>query len=200
MIAVIRSELYRLATTRSSALSLSAFSIFGASLSVFGADFWALLAGVGAFGFGVTGVSQHYQHRTAVLLCLARPQRVSVLAGQLITTFVLSLGLTAVSGLIVPILWNWKWYLVTLMVAPLMAVFGAAAAAIVRRATFLFVGCTAWIVFVEAMYGKLREPLPFSTYLDAASGDMNKLLLLLGWTLAAIAGAAFAVRRDLSGD
>jgi hypothetical protein len=61
-------------------------------------------------------------------------------------------------------------------------------------------GCTAWIVFVEAMYGKLQEPLPFSAYVDAASGNLNKLLLLLGWTLAAIAGAVVAVRRDLNGD
>jgi ABC-2 type transport system ATP-binding protein len=200
MIAVIRSDLYRLATTRSSALSLSAVSVCGVMLSVVGADFWALLAGVGAFGFGATGVSQHYQHRTALLLFLARPQRVSVLAGQLVTALVVSLGFTAVSGLIVPILWNWKWYLVTLMVAPLMAVFGAAMATIARRGTFLFVGCTAWIVFVEAMYGKLQEPLPFSAYVDAASGNMNKLLLLLGWALAAIAGAVVAVRRDLNGD
>lgn len=158
MITVIRSELYRLATTRSSALSLSAFSLSGAVLSVFGADFWALLAGVGAFGFGAAGVSQHYLHHTVVLLHLARPRRVSVLAGQLVTALIVSLGFTAASGLAVPILWNWEWYAVTLVVAPLMAVFGAAAAAIARRATFLFVGCTAWVVFVEAMYGKLQEP------------------------------------------
>ena len=29
---------------------------------------------------------------------------------------------------------------------------------------------------------------------------MKKLLLLLGWVLVAIAGAVFAVRRDLNGD
>jgi len=79
-------------------------------------------------------------------------------------------------------------------------VLGAAAAVIARSATFLFVGFAAWIVFVEAMYGKLQEPLPFSAYLDAASGDVQKLVILLGWTGATIIGAGFAVRRDLNGD
>jgi len=85
------------------------------------------------------------------------------------------------------------------VVAPLMAVLGAAGAAIARSATFLFVGFATWIVFVEAMYGKLQEPLPFSAYLDAAGGDVRKLMILLGWILAAIAGAVLAVRRDLNG-
>ena len=200
MIAVVRSELYRLSTVRSSAFSLAICTGAGILLGMIGSDFWALLAGVGAFGFGVTGVSQHFQHRTAVLLYLARPRRVRVLLGQLVTTVIVGVGFTAASGLGVLLQGNQERYLITLMVAPIMAVLGAAAAAIVRSATFLFVGFVAWIIFVEAMYGKLQEPLPFSAYLDAASGDMRKLVLLIGWTLATIAGAAFAIRRDLNGD
>jgi hypothetical protein len=200
MIAVVRSELYRLSMTRSNALSLSVFTAFGVILSVIGDDFWALLAGVGAFGFGAIGVSQHYQHRTAVLLYLARPRRIRVLLAQLVTAVIVSFGFTAVSGGLVLIQGDRDRYLITLVVAPIMAVLGAAAAAIARSATFLFVGFAAWILFVEAMYGKLQDPLPFSAYLDAAGGDVRKLLILLAWTLAAVIGAIFAVRRDLTGD
>ncbi|GID96307.1 hypothetical protein ACFQFC_08770 [Amorphoplanes digitatis] len=200
MIAVVRSELYRLSTVRSSALSLAVFGAFGIVLSMIGTDMWALLAGVGAFGFGVTGVSQHYQHRTAVLQYLARPRRILVLLGQLVTAVIVSLGFAAVSGVIVLVQGDRERYLITLLVAPLMAVLGAAAAAIVRSATFLFIGFAAWVLFVEAMYGKMQEPLPFSAYLDAATGDVRKLLILLCWTLATIVGAIFAIRRDLSGD
>ena len=200
MIAVVRSELYRLSTIRSTALSLSIFSAFGILLSLIGSDFWALLAGVGAFGFGATGVSQHYQHRTSVLLYLARPRRIRVLFAQLITAVLVSFVFTAVSGGVVLIQGNRERYLITLVVAPLMAVLGAAGAAIARSSTFLFVGFATWILFVEAMYGKMQEPLPFSAYLDAASGDVRQLLILLAWILATIVGAIFAVRRDLTGD
>ena len=200
MIAVVRSELYRLATIRSSALSLAVFTGFGIVLSMVGSDFWALLAGVGAFGLGVTGVSQHYQHRTAVLIYLARPQRIRVLLAQLVTTLIVGTGFTVVSGLLVLIQGNRERYLITLLVAPVMALLGAAAAAIVRSATFLFIGFATWVLFVEAMYGKMQEPLPFSAYLDAASGDEKKMLILLGWTLATMIGAAFAIQRDLNGD
>ena len=55
MTAVVRSELYRLATIRSSALSLAIFTCLGTILGMIGSDFWALLAGVGAFGFGSSG-------------------------------------------------------------------------------------------------------------------------------------------------
>jgi len=200
MIAVVRSELYRLSTTRSNALSLAIFSGLGVALGTIGADFWALLAGVGAFGFGVTGISQHYQHRTAVLLYLARPRRILVLLAQLVTAVIVSVGFTAVSGAVVLIQGDRDRYLITLVVAPIMAVLGAAAAAIARSATFLFVGFAAWILFVEAMYGKLQQPLPFSAYLDAASGDVHKLVILLGWTGATVVGAIIAIRRDLNGD
>jgi hypothetical protein len=200
MIAVVRSELYRLSTVRSSALSLFLFTAFGIILSVVGADFWALLAGAGAFGLGATGVSQHYQHRTVVLLYLTRPRRIRVLLGQLITALIVSLGFTAVSGVVVLIQGDRERYLITLVVAPLMALLGAAGAAIARNATFLFIGFGTWILFVEAMYGKMQQPLPFSAYLDAASGDVHKLVILVGWTVAAAIGAIFAVRRDLNGD
>lgn len=200
MIEVVRSELYRLSTVRSSAMSLAVFTAAGILLSLVGSDFWALLAGVGAFGFGVTGVSQHYQHRTAVLLYLARPRRLRVLLGQLVTALIVSVGFTAVSGGVVFVQGSRERFLITLVVAPILALLGAAAAAIVRSATFLFVGFAVWVIFVEAMYGKMQEPLPFSAYLDAATGDVKKLLILLGWTLATIVGAAFAIRRDLNSD
>ncbi|AGZ41358.1 hypothetical protein [Actinoplanes friuliensis] len=200
MIEVVRSELYRMSTVRSSAMSLAVFTAAGILLSLVGSDFWALLAGVGAFGFGVTGVSQHYQHRTAVLLYLARPRRLRVLLGQLVTALIVSVGFTAVSGGVVFVQGSRERFLITLVVAPILALLGAAAAAIVRSATFLFVGFAVWVIFVEAMYGKMQEPLPFSAYLDAATGDVKKLLILLGWTLATIVGAAFAIRRDLNSD
>lgn len=200
MIAVVRSELYRLSTIRSSAMSIAVFTGFGILLSMISSDMWALLAGVGAFGLGVTGVSQHYRHRTAVLLCLARPRRALVLLAQLVTTLLVGFAFTAVSGALVLIQGNRERYLITLVVAPLMALLGAALAAVVRSATFLFIGFATWTLFVEAMYGRMQEPLPFSAYLDAASGDPKKLLILLGWTLAAIVAAIFAIRRDLNGD
>src|SRR6185436_1589853 len=131
---------------------------------------------------------------------LARPQRIRVLLAQLVTALLVSLGFTLVSGLLVLIQGNPERYLITVLVAPIMALLGAAGAAVARSATFLFVGFATWILFVEAMYGRMQEPLPFSAYLDAASGDPRKLLILLGWTLAAIVGASLAVRRDLNGD
>ena len=200
MIAVVRSELHRLSTVRSSAMSLSVFTAAGVLLSMIGSDFWALLAGVGAFGFGATGIAQHYQHRTAVLLYLARPQRIRVLLGQFVTAVIVSLGFTVVSGLLVLLQGNRERFLITVAVVPFMALLGAAGAAIARSATYLFVGFATWVLFVEAMYGKMQEPLPFSAYLDAASGDARRLVILAGWTLAALIGAGFAIHRDLTGD
>jgi hypothetical protein len=81
-----------------------------------------------------------------------------------------------------------------------LAVLGAATAAIVRRAVPLVVGFGVWVIFIEAMFGKMEQPLPFSAYLDAATGNVEKLLILLGWTLAAVLGALVAVHRDLNGD
>ena len=200
MIAVVRSELYRLSTTRSSAMSMAVVSALGITLGTVSADFWALIAGAGAFGFGAIGVTQHFQHRTAVLLYLTRQRRIPVLLAQLVTAVIVSLGFTAVSGASVLARGYHEEYLTTLVVAPIMAVLGAAGGAIARSATVLFVGFTAWIVFVEAAYGRMQEPFPFSTYLDAATGDLGKLPIFLGWTLAAVVGALFAVRRDLTGD
>jgi hypothetical protein len=200
MIAVIRSELYRMATIRSVAVTLWAFCALGIVLSVLGSEFWALLAGVGAFGIGVTGVAQHFQHRTAILLYLGRPQRIRVLAGQLITAVLVSEVFTAVSGGVVLVQGNRERYAVTLLVAPLMTVLGAATAAVVRRATVLFIGFAMWILFVEAMYGRLEKPFPFSAYLDAANGDAGKTGILALWVLGAVIAAAVAVRRDLNAD
>ncbi|GAA1765076.1 hypothetical protein [Luedemannella helvata] len=200
MIAVVRSELYRLSTTRSSAMSLAVVSALGITLGTVSADFWALIAGAGAFGFGAIGVTQHFQHRTAVLLYLTRQRRIPVLLAQLVTALIVSVGFTAVSGASVLARGYHEEYLTTLLVAPVMAVLGAAGGAIARSATVLFVGFTAWIVFVEAAYGRMREPFPFSAYLDATTGDLDKLPVFLGWALAAVVGALFAVRRDLTGD
>jgi hypothetical protein len=200
MIAVVRSDLYRLFTIRSSAVALAVLGAAGNFFGVISADMWALLAGVGAFGFGVTGMTQHYQHRTAVLLYLARPRRASVLLGQLVTTVIVGFGFAALSGVSVLLHGDLDVYLRTLMVVPIMAVLGAATAAIVRRAVPLVVGFGVWVIFIEAMFGKMEQPLPFSAYLDAATGNVEKLLILLGWTLAAVLGALVAVHRDLNGD
>ena len=200
MIAVVRRGLYRLSTIRSSAFSIAVFAAFGIIFSVMSADMWALLAGVSAFGFGVTGITQHYQHRTAVLLYLARPKRLQVLLAQLLTTVIVSLGFAAVSGVVVLFSGDVDVFLRTLTVVPIMGLLGAAMATVVRRATPLVVGFAVWVIFIEAMYFRMEQPLPFSAYLDAAGGNGRALLQFLGWALAAVVAAGFSVRRDVNVD
>ncbi|MFY1688638.1 hypothetical protein [Plantactinospora sp. WMMB782] len=200
MIALVRSELYRMATIRSSWVSIAVFGVLGALFGAVNVDAWALLAGMGAFGFGVLGVSQHFQHRTAVLLYLARPNRLTTLLGQLLAGIVVALAFAAVSGVTVLAKGDLTQYRNTLTVVPLLAVFGAANAAVLRRPTWLFLGYAGWFVFVEGLLGRLTAPLPFSSFLGAAGGDRTSLLVAAAWTLLALLAAALAIHRDVTTD
>lgn len=200
MIALVRSELYRVATIRSSWISLSVFGVLGLAFGWLNADIWQLLAGTAAFALAAMGVAQHYQHRTAVLLHLAHPHRMLVLLGQVITGVLVSIGFAAVSGATTLAGGGLAQYKHTLVVVPIMAVFGAASTAIVRRPTWLFMGYGAWFIFVEGLVGKLDAPLPFSAFINGVGGDRESLLVFAGWTVAALIGAIVAVGRDLSGD
>jgi hypothetical protein len=192
---VLRSELYRTATMRSSWVSLGVAALLGLGFGWVSQDFWSLFAGLGAFGVAVLTTSQHYQHRTAVLLFLGQPHRLLVLAAQCVTAVLVALVLALISGL--PALGSSQ-FLPTLAAVPLMAVFGVANATAVRRPTWLLAGWALWLVFVEGLIGKLSAPLPLSSFLDAAGGDLGRFGVFALWTLCALVGAAWAIRHDLS--
>ncbi|MFK3980959.1 hypothetical protein ACI2K4_11340 [Micromonospora sp. NPDC050397] len=200
MIALVRGELHRAATIRSSWLSIAVLCVLTTLLGWLSVDFWKLLVGLGAFGLATAQTAQHYQHRTAVLLHLARPDRLLVLAGQLVASVVVTVGFAAVSGVTVLVNGHVEHYRETLVVAPLMAVFAAASAAIFRRPTWLFLSFGVWFVLVEGLFGRLEKPLPFSAFLQAGVGDRLNLLIFAGWAALAVVGAVIAVRRDLVGE
>ncbi|MFI5930765.1 hypothetical protein [Actinoplanes sp. NPDC051494] len=200
MITLIRSELYRMATIRSSWVSIAAFGTLGLSLGIISADMWGLMAGIGSFGLAVMGVTQHYQHRTAILLYLARPRRLLVLLAQLVTAVLVAVVFTALSGITTLMQGESAYYRRTLTVAAVMAVFGAASAAIARRAAYLFIGFSAWVLLIEGMYGGLTLPLPFTSYLQAVAAETGALRTFELWTLAVVAGAVLAVHRDVRSD
>lgn len=200
MIALVRSELYRVATIRSSWVSVVVFSVLGVLLGWINIDAWGLLAAMGAFGLSVMIVTQHYQHRTAVLLYLAQPRRVLVLIGQVVTGVIVTVGFVALSGVTVVAGGEATHYTNILAVVPIIAVFGAASAAIVRRPTWLFLGCAGWFVFIEGLLGRLEAPLPFSAFLGGGTGDSQSLVIAGGWAVLASVAAVVAVRRDLTGD
>lgn len=200
MIALVRSELYRMATVRSNWLSIAILGALGLLFGVFDADAWQLLAGVGTFGLAVMQVAQHHQHRTAVLLHLAQPNRTLTLAGHLVASVVVALLFMTLSGATVLLDGDIRQFRETAAVVPLMAVFAAANAAIFRRPTWLFLGYGGWFIFVEGLAGRLDAPLPFSAYLSAGGGDRFSLLVFAGWTALSVVGALVAVHRDLVGD
>jgi hypothetical protein len=201
MIALVRNELYRMATIRSSWVSIVLFGALAASFGVLSAYWWALFAGIGAFGISVFTVAQHYQHRTATLLFLARPKRFPVLLAQVVATVVVAWVFTAVTGITALLRdGNGATYRHTLTVIPIMAVFGAASAAIVRRSSWLLYGFAVWFVLVEGLIGKMKWPLPISSYLDAARGDPYGLEVFLVWAVVTLAVATLALRRDLAAD
>jgi len=200
MITLVRSELYRMATIRSSWVSISLFGAVAAAFGMLDAYWWALFVGIGAFGISVLTVAQHYQHRTIALLYLARPRRLSVLIAQVITTVAVAWCFAAVTGIAVVIKGGDRPYLHTLIVVPVMAAFGTAAAAIVRRSSWLFFGFAAWFVFVEGLAGQLKWPLPISSYLNAAGGDAFGLEVFVGWAVVALAVAVLTLARDLTAD
>jgi hypothetical protein len=200
MPALIRSELYRMATIRSSWVSIALFGALAATFGLLDSYWWALFAGIGAFAISVLTVAQHYQHRTAALLYLARPKRLSVLIAQVIATVAVAWGVTAVSGITVLVQGGHLPYRHTLTVVPIMAVFGAATAAIVRRSSWLILGFAVWFVLVEGLAGQLKWPLPISSYLDAAEGDAFGLEVFICWAVVALAVAVPTLARDLTTD
>ncbi|MFD2767478.1 hypothetical protein [Micromonospora eburnea] len=197
MIALIRSELYRVATIRSGWVSIVAFSALGALFGWYDTDAWGLLAGMGALWLAVMVVGQHHQHRTAFLLYLARTNRVLVLISQLVSSIIVAVGVVATSGVLVLAKGEVAQYRNVLTVVPIMAVFGAASAAIVRRATWLLIGYAGWFVFVEGVVGRLAAPLPFSAFLNGGAGDRDGLLVAAAWAAGVLVIAVVAIRRDL---
>lgn len=200
MIALVRSELYRMATIRSSWVSIVLFGAVAASFGVLNAYWWALFVGVGAFGISVFTVAQHYRHRTAALLYLARPRRIQVLIAQVVTTVAVAWGFAALTGITVLLKGEELPYRRTLIVVPIMAVFGAGMAAIVRRSSWLLYGFAVWFILVEGLIGHMRWPLPISSYLEAAEGDGFGLEVFLGWAVVALAVATLTLSRDLTAD
>ncbi|MEU4690616.1 hypothetical protein [Actinoplanes sp. NPDC023714] len=199
MIAVLRSELHRSFTIRSSWISLAGFTTLAALTGWLSEEFWMLFAGVGAFGIAVMLTAQHYQHRTIILTFLGQPHRLRVLAVQCLVAILFALLLAAVSGIAVAWSGFGRQYVTTLAVIPLIAVFGVANATVVRRPLWLLAGYLGWLLFAEGLIGQLQEPLPFTSFLLAAAGQPRFQLALLAWTAASLPVAAWFIRRDLAG-
>lgn len=200
MIAVMRSEFYRLCTVRSWWLSLIGAGLLTTAVGVLGDGPWAALVGMATFGFGVVAGTQHYQHRTAVLLFLARPRRLSVLFGQIVTYVAAATAFAAVTG--VPVLFSQPAaYLTTIMATPFLAVFAASNAVILRRPIWILAGWGGWFVAVEVLAGRLILPGPFAGFLRGGSqSSLTYFAVLVVWAVASAIVAGWAVRRDLAGD
>ncbi|RGC67161.1 hypothetical protein C5N14_20020 [Micromonospora sp. MW-13] len=199
MTAVLRGELHRLATIRSGRVSVLVLTGLGLFLGAFDEASWALLVGLSTFALSVVGTSQHFQHRTVVLLYLGQPHRLRTLAGQALAYALTALAVAALSGVVV-VAGAADTYLATLVAVPVMAAFGVANATVVRRPTWLFLGWAGWLVFVEGLVGKLRAPLPFSAFLDGTAGERAGLLVLAGWTALALVVAGLTAGRDVTGE
>ncbi|GAA0552509.1 hypothetical protein GCM10010172_38660 [Paractinoplanes ferrugineus] len=202
MLTMIRSELYRMATIRSSWLTLSLAGFVAAAFGVLEPYFWALFVGLGAFGIAALTVAQSHQHRTVALLYLSRPRRLTVLFAQVLTTVLVAEAFAMLSGITTVLKSAGDIYLHTLYLVPVMAVFGAAVASLVRRASWLLFGFAVWVVVVEGLIGKLTWNLPISAYLDSAGGspDTFSLEVFVLWTVAALGAAVILLPRDLTGD
>jgi hypothetical protein len=202
MIALVRSELYRMATIRSSWLSVALFGFSAAAFGVLNPYAWSLFAGIGAFGISVLGVTQPFQHRTVALLYLARPKRLPVLLALVVTAVAVAWAMAALSGVTVLAKGGHAAYDHTLAVVPIMAVFGAALASIVRRSSWLLIGFAVWFIVVEILLGKLEWQLPVSAYLAASSarGDVFSREIFIVWTVSVLAVATVTLRRDTTTD
>ncbi|GGN76709.1 hypothetical protein GCM10010112_49140 [Actinoplanes lobatus] len=200
MIAVLRSELYRTATVRASVLALLGFAFIAACSGYLSDEFWALMAGIGTFGIAIMVTCQHYQHRTAMLLFLGQPNRLKVLAAQAAVAVLLGVALVAISGIGVLATGKVDRYLATLVVAPLLAIFGVANATVVRKPLWLIAGWLGWLLFIEGILYQLEGDMIFSAFLAAASGSTRGLLWVSIWTAGSLPIAAWSIRRDLSGD
>jgi hypothetical protein len=200
MIAVVRSELHRSVSIMSSWLALIGFAFMAAVFGWFSKEAWSLFAGIGSFGIAVTVTAQHYQHRTIVQVLLNQPHRWRVLIAQCVSAALLGSALTAVSGVAVLFGESAAHYRSTVLVAPVMAVFGTLCTVVVRHPMWLLGGVFAWLLFAEVLINRMENGLPFAAFALASGGDTKALLVLLAWTAAAVPVALWAVYRDLSSD
>ena len=209
MITLVRSELHRMTTIRSSWVSLLLFTALATTFGAIEAYWWALFAGMGSFALAVLTVTQHYQHRTITLLYLAHPKRGTVLIALVLTAAIIGGLIAAVSGISVLVTDTSRVYQSatlayrnTLLVVPVMAVFGAALAVIVRRAAWIFTGFGLWFIIVEGLIGQMKWPLPVTSFLDATKSqpDPFSLMVFGFWTVAALAVAVPLLSRDLIAD
>ncbi|NMO55112.1 hypothetical protein HH310_28490 [Actinoplanes sp. TBRC 11911] len=95
---VLRSELYRTATLRSSRLSLVVAAAVGLVAGWFGA--WWLLAGLGALAVAVLTTVRRYRHRSAILVFLGQPNRLRVLGAKCLAAALVAVVLAVVSEVV----------------------------------------------------------------------------------------------------
>lgn len=196
MISVIASELYRFATIRSVWLSVIVVVAASYGVSWFGASFWGLIVGAGTFAVTANVVGSQFAHRTMVLTYLARPNRLVVLAGQIIASAIVGALIALVSAVGVrdqPAL-----IMAGLTSVPVIAIFAAALATIVRRPLWLILGFTGWLIIVEGAIFQLDYPLPITTFLASISGEPEKLITFCAWTAGALVAAVALSRRDVT--
>jgi TRAP-type C4-dicarboxylate transport system permease small subunit len=198
MIAVLRSELHRTLTIPSSWLSMGLAVVLGMSFALFSVDFWSLFVALGVFGIAVVVTSQHYTHRTAVLLFLGQPRRWQALAAQCLCAIVLGLAVAVVSGVTTIVSGEYEQFAGTMAATPLLAVFGVASATVIRRPVALFIAYGTWFVFAEGLAFRFKQPLPFTTFMSAAGGNPRGLLFFAGYAVASLAVAGWFIRRDLT--
>jgi hypothetical protein len=200
MIPVIRTELYRIRTVRSSWLALVAAAVLCTAAGVVRTGMWSFLVGAIAFLLGVVGAAQHYQHRTAVLLFLARPRRLTVLSGQLLAHATVAVVFAAVTGVAALIRGELRGYLITIGATALITMFAVANAVILRKPVWVIIGYGLWFLFVEGLVGQFHLPGPFSGYLIGTLKDPWWVGVLAFWSVLATLVAAHSVNRDLTGD
>ncbi|GAB7051910.1 hypothetical protein [Catenuloplanes indicus] len=196
MISIVASELYRFATIRSVWLSVIVVVAASYAVSWFGAAFWGLIVGAGTFAVTANVVGSQFAHRTMVLTYLARPNRLVVLAGQIIASAIVGALIAVVSaigvrdqpGLVVA----------GLSAVPVIAIFAAALATIVRRPLWLILGFTGWLIIVEGAIFQLDYPLPVTMFLASISGKPEQLVKFCAWTAGALAVAIGLARRDVT--
>ncbi|MBM2615546.1 hypothetical protein JIG36_08205 [Actinoplanes sp. LDG1-06] len=199
MIPVLRSELHRTLTVPSSWISIGAAVVLGMSFALFSVDFWSLFAALGVFGIAVVTTTQHYQHHTAMLLFLGQPKRWVAFLAQCVAAILIGLVVAAVSGITTILSGDFVQFAGTMAAVPLLAIFGVASATVVRRPVPLFIGYGTWFVFLEGLWFRFEEPLPFTTFMSAAGGkNPVGLLFFAGYTAAALAVALWTIRRDLT--
>ncbi|MBU2666014.1 hypothetical protein KOI35_21100 [Actinoplanes bogorensis] len=198
MIAVLRSELHRTLTVPSSWITMGAAVVMGMAFALFSVEFWSLFAALGVFGIAVVTTTQHYQHRTAMLLFLGEPRRWRAFAAQCLATILVGLVVAAVSGLTTILSGDFGQFAGTMAAVPVLAVFGVASATVLRRPVPLFLGFGTWFVFGEGLAFRFEQPLPFTSFMSAAGGNPKGLLVFTGWTVVTLAIALWYIRRDLT--